>query len=90
MVRSSFASIIALVAVCAFVVAGYAWMGVVTGTEWSLFPPETSHYNLLVQGFRHGQLSLNKTRACRSSRSWPIPTIRSPTSNIGGSGACTT
>jgi len=51
----------ALVAACALVVGCYAWMGTVCLTEWSLHSPETSHYNLLVEGFQHGQLSLNKT-----------------------------
>jgi len=58
---SSFAATAALVAACALVVGCYAWMGTVCLTEWSLHSPETNHYNLLVEGFQHGQLSLNKT-----------------------------
>jgi tetratricopeptide (TPR) repeat protein len=59
--KSSFASSIVFVGVCAFVVGWYAWMGVVGVTEMGIYAPATSHYNLLVEGFRHGQLSLYKT-----------------------------
>jgi tetratricopeptide (TPR) repeat protein len=36
-------------------------MGVAGVTEIGVYAPATSHYNLLVEGFRHGQLSLYKT-----------------------------
>jgi len=59
--KSSFASSLVFVGVCASVVAWYAWMGVVCVTELGGWSPAISHYNLLVQGFEHGQLSLYKT-----------------------------
>ena len=59
--KSSFASSMVFVGVCAFVVAWYAWMGVVCVTELGGWSPAISHYNLQVEGFRHGHLSLYKT-----------------------------
>jgi tetratricopeptide (TPR) repeat protein len=59
--KSSFASSIGFIGVCAFVVGWYAWMGVVCVTEMGVYAPATSHYNLLVEGFQHGHLSLNKS-----------------------------
>ena len=59
--KTSFASSMVFVGVCAFVVGWYAWMGVVCVTEMGVFAPATSHYNLLVEGFQHGQLNLHKT-----------------------------
>ena len=59
--KSQFASSLVFVGVCAIVVGWYAWMGVVCVTELGGWSPAISHYNLLVEGFRHGQLSLNKT-----------------------------
>ena len=59
--RSPVAATIFLVGAFALVVGCYAWMGAVCVTVWSPNSPEASHYNLLVEGFQHGQLSLNKT-----------------------------
>ena len=59
--KTSFTSFMAFVGVCALVVGCYAWMGEACVTEMGVYPPATSHYNLLVEGFQHGHLSLNKT-----------------------------
>jgi len=49
-----------LAAVCVAVVGGYAYMGRLGGAEWSRLNAADAYYNLLVQGFRAGQLSLTK------------------------------
>jgi len=54
-------SFVAFAGVCALVVGCYFWMGEACVTEMGIYPPATSHYNLLVEGFRHGHLNLNKT-----------------------------
>jgi tetratricopeptide (TPR) repeat protein len=59
--KTSFTSSMVFVGVCALVVGCYAWMGEACVTEMGVYPPATSHYNLLVEGLRHGHLSLNKT-----------------------------
>ena len=59
--KTSFTSSMIFVGACALVVGCYAWMGEACVTEMGIYPPATSHYNLQVQGFEHGQLSLYKT-----------------------------
>ncbi len=51
---------IVLAAVCVAVVAGYAYSARLGGSEWSTLNPAEAYYNLLIQGFRAGHLSLNK------------------------------
>jgi hypothetical protein len=49
-----------LPAVCLLVVGAYTYMGWLGGLEWSKLNAADAYHNLLVQGFRTGQLSLNK------------------------------
>jgi Flp pilus assembly protein TadD len=49
-----------LVGVCALVIGTYAYGARLGGLEWSMLNPANQGYNLLVQGFRAGQLSLKK------------------------------
>jgi Flp pilus assembly protein TadD len=44
----------------ALVVASYAWMAATNETEWSQSTPADEAYNLLVEGFQNGHLSLQK------------------------------
>ena len=45
---------------CVLVIGWYAYIARLGGTEWSKLNPANSYYNLLVQGFRAGQLSLKR------------------------------
>jgi len=47
-------------AVCAVVIALLAWMAGAHGAEFDSPPAASEHYNLLVDGFRAGQLSLKR------------------------------
>ncbi|HTS16608.1 MAG TPA: tetratricopeptide repeat protein [Verrucomicrobiae bacterium] len=49
-----------LAAMCVLIVAGYAYLARLGGAEWSTLDPADAYYNLLVQGYRAGHLSLNK------------------------------
>jgi tetratricopeptide (TPR) repeat protein len=46
--------------VCIFVVGLFAWMAAQSVTELTGMTAANNHYNLLVRGFQHGQLSLDK------------------------------
>jgi tetratricopeptide (TPR) repeat protein len=48
------------VVACVLVVGFYAWLGRIGVTQMSGLSPAELHYNLLVEGFQHGHLSLNK------------------------------
>ena len=45
---------------CALVAGLFAWMATVSTTELTGWSAADNHYNLLVAGFQHGHLSLNK------------------------------
>jgi len=45
---------------CALVAGLFAWMATVSTTELTGWFAADNHYNLLVAGFQHGHLSLNK------------------------------
>jgi tetratricopeptide (TPR) repeat protein len=49
-----------LVLVCLAVVGLFAWMASESVTELTGRSADNNHYNLLVRGFQHGQLSLDK------------------------------
>lgn len=49
-----------LTAVCVAVVSGYAYLARLGGSEWSMLNPADAYYNLLVEGFRAGHLSVKK------------------------------
>jgi tetratricopeptide (TPR) repeat protein len=49
-----------LALVCASVVGLFAWMASESVTELTGWSAADNHYNLLVRGFQHGQLSLDK------------------------------
>ena len=46
--------------VCAGIVGLFAWMASQSATELAGWKAADNHYNLLVRGFQHGQLSLDK------------------------------
>ena len=58
--KSQYLGTIILVLVCALVVGLFAWMAVESVTELTGWSAANNHYNLLVRGFQHGQLSLDK------------------------------
>jgi tetratricopeptide (TPR) repeat protein len=47
-------------AICVVIIVGYAYLARLGGSEWSLTDAAKEDYNLLVDGFRAGQLSLKK------------------------------
>lgn len=49
-----------LTAVCVAIVGGFGYVARLGGVEWSKLNAADAYYNLLVQGFRAGQLSLDK------------------------------
>lgn len=46
--------------ICVSVVGSFAWMAAQNATELTGWSAANNHYNLLVRGFQHGQLSLDK------------------------------
>ncbi len=60
--------------VCVLIIGFFAWSAKSGFKELLSTQRADSYYNLLVQGFRAGQL--NVKRECRPNwRNWPIPTI---------------
>jgi tetratricopeptide (TPR) repeat protein len=69
---------VVLAAVCALVVALFAWMAAASVTELTGWSAADNHYNLLVRGFQHGQLSLAKAAPAQLAK---LPDPYDPVAN---------